>query len=274
MIEVSFFPSATDNMPSKTISMKQVLYDIKEGVYSDKIKHLRSVRSISEEMYKAAKKRIPAVTFSAKFDGKRSIETPFVHSGIVLADIDGLNGKKDDHKKAITEDEHTAFCFESPSNDGLKVGFRFNGEITDDETHKRCWLAVEKYVKETFGIDIDPTGKDVSRLCFVSHDPGLYRNPSCRQFEIPPQEATGERHTAFTPPAYTRVFNSDNYAEKKADDALEMACGKITHSQKGEQHFTRLRMARLVGGYVGGGLIDYEIAKAKRGALSCCIGII
>jgi hypothetical protein len=53
------------------------------------------------------------------------------------------------------------------------------------------------------------------------------------------------------------------YAEKKADDALKTACEKITGSQKGEKHFTRLRMSRLVGGYVGGGLIDYEIAKAK-----------
>src|SRR5262249_5861022 len=46
----------------------------------------------------------------------------------------------------------------------------------DAGKHLGSFRAVERHVQELTGQPIDPSGKDVARLCFVSYDPQLYHN--------------------------------------------------------------------------------------------------
>ena len=44
-----------------------------------------------------------------------------------------------------------------------------------------------QHVKELTGIQIDESGKDVARLCFMSYDPELYHNPNATELVPLPQ---------------------------------------------------------------------------------------
>ena len=50
----------------------------------------------------------------------------------------------------------------------------------------RVWQAVADAYQHRYGVPWDPSGKDVSRLCYVSHDPELYLNLNAEVFDVPP----------------------------------------------------------------------------------------
>src|SRR5207244_10836636 len=54
--------------------------------------------------------------------------------------------------------------------------------------YKHAWQAVAEYHKHQYGITWDASGKDISRLCYVSYDPNLHSNPGARPFVVPPFE--------------------------------------------------------------------------------------
>jgi hypothetical protein len=59
----------------------------------------------------------------------------------------------------------------------------------DKEKHLGSFLAVKQHVLELTSVEIDESGKDVARLCFVSYYPDLYFNPDA--LEITPLANTG-----------------------------------------------------------------------------------
>ena len=104
----------------------------------------------------------------------RAEEQLIQHSGIICLDIDKLTpAEVKKLQKKITADLHTYACFVSPSGCGLKVLVKIPA---DEKQHKNIFRSLEKYFAETFGAKIDPSGKDVTRLCFLCHDPAFYFN--------------------------------------------------------------------------------------------------
>ena len=57
---------------------------------------------------------------------------------------------------------HLWALFLSPTGNGLKAVFRVRA---DGAKHAGSFRAVEKHVSKVTGIQIDESGKDVSRLC-------------------------------------------------------------------------------------------------------------
>ncbi len=68
--------------------------------------------------------------------------------------------------------------FLSPSGNGLKLLFKI-----DPELHLASFKGIEKYLKETYDLSADPSGKDVSRACFISYDPDLHKYESAEKFK-------------------------------------------------------------------------------------------
>lgn len=129
------------------------------------------------------KKTLPAVTLSGSFRA-RNAEQLEEHSGIVALDFDGLS--KDDlgaARRDLEADPHVAFVFLSPSGQGIKGGCRIP-TCDDAEGHTAAWLACERYFQETYALTLDPSGKDVSRLCFVSHDSGTFINWQAGELDV------------------------------------------------------------------------------------------
>ena len=68
----------------------------------------------------------------------------------------------------------TELLFRSPSGDGLKWIIRIN---TAEVSHAEYFNAVANYLRLTYGLEADKSGKDVSRACFLPYDPEAYINP-------------------------------------------------------------------------------------------------
>lgn len=119
------------------------------------------------------KKTLPGVTFSGRFSGRRKAANLAAHSGLICADLDLLGGGLAHVRAALGADARTLALFLSPSGDGLKVVFRCDPV----RPHREAFHAARAHVLALVGREIDPACKDVSRLCFVSHDPEAYLAP-------------------------------------------------------------------------------------------------
>jgi hypothetical protein len=61
--------------------------------------------------------------------------------------------------------------FISPSGDGLKVVFLTN---VDEGTHQEYFAALHGFFASRLGIEIDTSGRDIARSCFLCHDSEVY----------------------------------------------------------------------------------------------------
>jgi hypothetical protein len=129
------------------------------------------------------KKQLPAVLWSGTFT-KRANDALVQHSGLLCADLDGLNSSLPDVRQKLKDSPYLWLLFLSPSGDGLKAVFRCPA---DAAKHTGIFRAVEQHVRGLTGVQIDESCKDVARLCFLSYDPELYYNAYARQIEPLPE---------------------------------------------------------------------------------------
>lgn len=177
MNKFSTFKSVKDTTPSEETTAKTLIAAIRSDAHKDTCDAIRSAPDKdTRSRYKA---RLPAVTASGTFS-KRAASALVQHSGILIADIDlDDNPQLEDAGQLskigcqLKNDNHTHFLFVSPSG-GLKVGVKI--EATDSDTHKAAFVTVREWFSSTFGLVIDKACSDVSRLCFLSHDPDAYYN--------------------------------------------------------------------------------------------------
>jgi hypothetical protein len=76
----------------------------------------------------------------------------------------------------LLQDEYfdTQLLFRSPSGNGLKWIISIDTATT---MHGNYFAAVANYVLQTYGIAVDKSGRDLSRACFLPHDPQTFINP-------------------------------------------------------------------------------------------------
>lgn len=136
-----------------------------------------------EKDYKAKKEaydeykqtRFPAVTWSALLK-KRSSDEKFLqeHTGLICIDIDKLQPDKlTGLKKLLQHDNYVFFLFTSPSGTGLKIIIKTS---TDAKEHLAYFNALETYFLQEYGLPVDVSGKDISRLCFLCCDVDCFYN--------------------------------------------------------------------------------------------------
>ena len=81
----------------------------------------------------------------------------------------------------ISKIPYTFLCFVSPSGNGLKVFIEVNTEM---QHHEIAYQQVQKYYEDATGLKADPSCKDITRLCFVSYDPNLFKNINNEKFIV------------------------------------------------------------------------------------------
>lgn len=178
---VSIFKNFNEVVQNQKII--EVLEDIKTGKYKNVITYLR--KSLAErkmEAYERAKKSLPAFTPSACFKGGRKLEFITAYTQMVVLDIDKLSKEQLTNAKALaSQSPYTFASFTSPSGNGLKIFVKVNSA---QENHKDAFLTLQKYYEELLALPIDKSGKDVTRLCFVSFDTDLFLNENASIFPI------------------------------------------------------------------------------------------
>jgi hypothetical protein len=150
-------------------------------------KEVELVREAVQRLDKAAaeknKKQLPALTWSGRFK-RRAGNGLIEHSGLLCADIDNVNGQLASVREKLARLPQVFALFVSPSATGLKVLVRVPADAIK---HLASFRAVRKLIHDATGLEIDASGKDIARLCFVSYDPDLYYNQHAIELEPLPE---------------------------------------------------------------------------------------
>ena len=164
-----------------TIPVEQIVTEIKEGTYKSQILYLRkSLEQGKMEPYEKAKKSLLAFTPSATFKGGRKLDYLQNYNQIIVLDIDKVEKNKlAEIKQKAIELSTTFVAFISPSNNGLKLFIKVS---TNQDEHKNTYNIVKEFYEKELEIEIDKSGKDITRLCFYSYDPEIYFNPNAEIF--------------------------------------------------------------------------------------------
>jgi hypothetical protein len=264
-IPVSLFHGSFDSEPQRTVTLQHILQSIRTGTYATQVRYVRQVLAIyGKAAYNKAKRSLPAVTFAGTFDPSRGNNYLKAHSGLLHVDMDHLKDVTGT-KRALSDDPYLVFAFTSPSGGGIKAGVRIP-IITTAEGYAHAWHVVRTVYEERYGVRWDHATKDVARLCYISHDAELYWNPEAAVFDVPPvppPEPKPVHPRRHTPQPY-HPDRRRMYAERAIRTAVDM----VQSAQLGTRHHARLKAARLLGGYVAGGVLtDGEAYGALAQAL-------
>ncbi len=190
MASSTIFKNFTAPVEKKSLIL--IANDIASGKYKAEVEEIRALLEQGKTEEAANKKKqLLAFTPSAVFSEKRQMPFLEVYSGFVHLDFDKLTPEQLDAAfKVIAEISYTFLCFISPSGNGLKVFIEVNTEI---EHHDMAYLQVQKFYEEVTGLKADQSCKDITRLCFMSYHPSLFKNIKNEKFIV-------QLHEIFTQP--------------------------------------------------------------------------
>ncbi|HQL70267.1 MAG TPA: BT4734/BF3469 family protein [Bacteroidales bacterium] len=165
------------------LPITSVLEAIQSGRCRPEVRLLRKLLTDGNDAeYKKQKRFLPAFTPSASFSGGRTLKHLQQYNALIILDIDKLNPECLEKIVAqISEISFTYACFRSPSNQGVKILVRTDAE---QSLHLQTFEAVKNLYESILQVPIDPSGKDITRLCFYSWDTDLYFNPSAEVFRL------------------------------------------------------------------------------------------
>lgn len=180
-ITVSFFTNALQR--NGTISTDEQVIELIKGNGLQTVTTQYRMLDAGHEKDDYKKKSFPAVTWSGTFKTRKADQV-LIPSGLICMDIDKLEPKEHDTlKKLLSLDDHTFFLFTSPGGAGLKWVIKIEPDATK---HLDYFKAIETYAKQEYGVSVDPSGKDISRLCFLCYDANCYSNRDSIIFNIEP----------------------------------------------------------------------------------------
>lgn len=158
--------------PVKDVSILDVYDAIRLDKFKGLTKTLRSLES-KDAARKFKAQNFDYVTFSGTFN-KRSSNEIIQHSGYITFDFDAIDDINALKNLLINETQfETELIFTSPSGMGVKWIVSFDN---DKFSHTDYFKAVLNYFKAIHNIEIDPSGSDVSRACFLCYDNHVYIN--------------------------------------------------------------------------------------------------
>ncbi len=160
-------------VPHKDISLLEVYHAIVDQYFMARTFQLRTITDKAEaRKYKAS--YFNYVTFSGVFS-KRNNQALIKHSGYMVIDLDHLENVQEVKELLLADSEiETQLLFVSPSGNGLKWVIDVDLETA---THSEYFLAVKNYLFQRYGLEVDASGKDVARACFLPYDKDVYINP-------------------------------------------------------------------------------------------------
>ena len=180
MNEISIFKNFNEVI--ENISIEDILELIKNGKFQKQIEELQNIKAEGNDKdYATKKKSLLAFTPSAKYSGGRKQEFLQEYSQLIILDIDKIETDLQPFKLRATKCKYTMACFVSPSGKGLKIIVKTDTNFTN---HRNAFLRIQAYYEKVLQLKIDPSGKDVSRLCFFSYDADLYYNANAEIFKI------------------------------------------------------------------------------------------
>lgn len=172
----------------------QDMADIRNGKHAKLIIKIASLVAQGKvEEANRVKKQLPFRTLTANYRERRLAPSITRYNPVITLDIDDLEeGQLEQTRTLINEDLHTLGSFLSPKRHGYKL-FVFmqteyarhlydrlrQGEVTYatlEEIHLKLYSAAKEHYEALLGVEVDGSGKDISRGYFMSFDPHAYIN--------------------------------------------------------------------------------------------------
>ena len=166
--EFSVYRAPIKNVkPIKTTNLSK----IHSVIVSNRYKAITDELRQSQDKNKIKASKLDYVTFSGVFK-KRANDSLTNHSGLICLDIDDLKSVKRTKEKIIYT-QTPSLLFKSPRGNGLKVVYKID---TNEANHIDYFKSLKELFSIELDIQIDDSCKDVSRACFLCHDPEAYLN--------------------------------------------------------------------------------------------------
>lgn len=191
MHKVTVFQSFTLRVKHSTV--QECIKEIRNGSYKKQVEEIRKINTEKgKEEADKLKKNLLAFTASGTFENQRRINDITEYNQCIILDFDeiapaNLKSAKD---TAIIA-PYTLAAFISPRGTGLKVVVKVSTGIAE---HGLAFQEVASYYETALNEIVDPSGKDCSRLCFMSYDHDAYYNDDAEVFqvlvEVPEQRET------------------------------------------------------------------------------------
>ena len=225
---ISFCP----NIRSKSyqpITLFDALNSVRTNVYGEQIKNIRRLFNNGNfQSYKSKKKQLPSYIFSGIAYGDRHKFDISGYTSLIVVDIDKLENIEL-VKSQLKSDCHVISVWISPSGNGLKALFYLDYRTPVNDNvwilHEHCaFPQIENYLLSKYGIHIDKTGADITRLCFVSSDSEIHLK---KEFEPFPVDMTLDKKQIW------KIRTKYYYGNKSVRTAIlnEKRISKLTNNE-------------------------------------------
>ena len=242
---VTMFKNIKETTQPVYTTIATSLERIRAGKQKSLIERARGTHSVDQNGNpipdKDAKRELPVVMFSGKFEGRKD-EDLKEHSGVIVLDFDHIDVANS--KNALATDEYILSCWVSPSGDGLKALVK----IAQPRKHRDHFRAIASYMDRQYGLEVDSTGQNESRLCFESYDPEIIINEDSKVFTA----VVSER---------TEVQSVSNNSQNTDYNKLAVLASMIRRAEDGQKHIELLKASNLAGGFITAGRVEEEEAK-------------
>uniref|UniRef100_UPI004048898E DUF3987 domain-containing protein n=1 Tax=Algoriphagus sp. TaxID=1872435 RepID=UPI004048898E len=171
----SFFSKPITNIyPKDVLNLVDAYLLIKGPTYKEVTDEYRWFYFYAKEGREFKKENFDYCTYSGTFSSRKDGGL-IKHSELLTIDFDHV-ADVTLLKERLIEDEYleTELIYVSPSGEGVKCIIKID---LSKGTHREYFEAVSNYIKAIYSIEIDESGKDVSRACFLCHDADVFINP-------------------------------------------------------------------------------------------------
>lgn len=177
------------------ITLRKVIENITTGIHAKSVSKIRLLVGQGKmEEANNVKKQLPFYTVTAGYREKRQAYSVIRYTHITLLDIDDQPEEKlEELRGKINGDPDTLASFLTPKGHGFKVfvflktdyATRLRATLAAEEKvgfstlekhHLAMYNACKEYYEKLLGVEVDGSGKDISRGFFTSFDEKAYLN--------------------------------------------------------------------------------------------------
>ena len=171
----------TNTKPNAQITLLDLYDRVKDDSDNGYKACTLELRSITDPEAASKYKRthFDFVTPSGIFSSRRN-SALVCHSGLLTLDFDHVENLQLVKKTLfndLSSDLVIDLMFDSPSGTGFKCLISID---VMRYSHQQWFETLATYFKKWYNLEVDKSGKDVSRACFIPHDPNVWIHPLYR----------------------------------------------------------------------------------------------
>ena len=203
MTQVTIIKRAGSKETLRLKNIEELAEQICQGKYAEQVQRLRNFyplldvqRNSDGEMVGADDftKALPRILFALEQENHQGQRTTLSYTGLVLLEVNNLTGREEAEaiRQGAAEIPHTLMAFVGADGQSVKIVCKASplplqerGEAeqlpTDPATvalfHENLYERARLIYNGQLGVTIEKLEPQVSRICYMSYDPGIYYNP-------------------------------------------------------------------------------------------------